>query len=557
MPTRNYSSIAQPTSITTDITAGQTTMSVGSSAGYPATPFVAAINHTQPGKAEAVLVTGISGLTWTVTRGFDGTPARDHKAGASVVHTAIALDYREAQQRMDALEAGPYKINVPTGMPPNLHGQVVDRATRNMIPNPSFEVNLAGWTPGSSTAGAAPILTRDSGGQIGNFVATMAFPTGAADAYIDTDHLPVGANAECILSSWIWASREFSGSQLRFFVFFYDAANAFLTSTSKNVEYYPRRGARRHSLAFTTPANTANVRVRLYKDNVDLGAASVYSDNWQLELRGPIAGIPSSYCDGSLGPGYSWEGTPHASPSRRAAGTHVSSERSNMIATEAEVRYLSTQRLYLSENSDASDYGAKRGVIHVEDHREKNYTPAQFPPQGTRWDFVDNGVLGIPGGGFSGVQTIAPWGDDSGGGVHQIAYSQAYDGTIYHRYGVRSGAWGPWRPLGLSNQAGWTNVPTFANGWVAWSAGEHPQVRKTSDGMVVMRGIIKSGTMDVAAMNIPAGFRPGRYQRFATTPRTAQTAPFRMDVNSDGWCYPKMGDNAEFSVDNITFYAEN
>lgn len=533
MPTRNYSSIAQPTSITADITAGATTLDVGSNAGYPAPPFVAAINHTQPGKAEAVLVTAVSGLTWTVTRGVDGTTARAHTAGASVVHTAIGLDYREAQQRLDALEAGPYKINVPTGMPPNTHGQVVDRATRNLIPNPSFEVNLAGWTPGSSTAAAVPGFTRDSGGQIGSFVGNMAFPTGATDAYIDTDRLTVTGSTEYILSSWIWASREFASTQLRIFAFFYDSAGAFITSVNKIVEYYPRRGARRHSVGFTTPAGAVTCMVRLFKDNVDLGAGNVYSDNWQLEIRGPIGGVPSSYCDGSLGPGYSWEGTPHASPSRRAAGTHVSSDRSRMIVTELEARYLSTPRLYLTENSDGAEYGAKRGVIHIDDTREKNFSPGHMPSTGVRWDFVDNNVLGVPGGGYSAVETIQPWADDSGGGPHQVAYSQTGNGVtaglLWHRYGTRGGGWGPWRPL-QHGDSGYTAM-TLANGWVNYGGGYSAAgYMKDSTGFVVCKGLVMNGTANHVA-TLPVGYRPPERVMITTSSNNAWG---RVDVRTDG-----------------------
>lgn len=104
MPTRNYSSTAAPTSLTGAVTPGATTLTVGSSVGYPPPPFAAAVNRERPGQAEAMLVTAVSGLTWTVTRGFDGTTARDHGAGASIVHSAIALDHREAQQRLDVIE---------------------------------------------------------------------------------------------------------------------------------------------------------------------------------------------------------------------------------------------------------------------------------------------------------------------------------------------------------------------------------------------------------------------------------------------------------------------
>ena len=45
-------------------------------------------------------------------------------------------------------------------------------------------------------------------------------------------------------------------------------------------------------------------------------------------------------------------------------------------------------------------------------------------------------VIGLPTAGYAGVMSVAPWGDDSGGGNHQLAFSQ--DGNLYQRYGTRA-----------------------------------------------------------------------------------------------------------------------
>lgn len=172
-------------------------------------------------------------------------------------------------------------------------------------------------------------------------------------------------------------------------------------------------------------------------------------------------------------------------------------------------------------------------------------------------EFKAGSTIGLPGS-YYGVVTVAPWGDDSGGGVHQTAYGNAGSGDVWHRYGSRSGGWQAWRRLMVAD-TGWQNLTTFANGWQPWEAvggSNYPQCRRLSSGLVIFRGIIKSGSTEQAAVNTPAGYRPGRYQRFSTTPGPGGAAA-RMDVNSDGWMSLRFGNTAEVSLDSITYLAEN
>ncbi|MFZ0662898.1 MAG: hypothetical protein WAM66_09420 [Acidobacteriaceae bacterium] len=68
-------------SLAAGITASQTTVSVSSSAGFPAAPFDASL----PSTGETMAVTSVSGTTWTVIRGQAGTAATAAAAGATVI----------------------------------------------------------------------------------------------------------------------------------------------------------------------------------------------------------------------------------------------------------------------------------------------------------------------------------------------------------------------------------------------------------------------------------------------------------------------------------------
>lgn len=91
--TENFANSYQ-TTLAADLTAAAATLTVASATGAPAPQFRLLID------AEIVLVTAVAGVTYSVTRGVEGTTAASHTASAVVSHvvTAGALD----QLRADA-----------------------------------------------------------------------------------------------------------------------------------------------------------------------------------------------------------------------------------------------------------------------------------------------------------------------------------------------------------------------------------------------------------------------------------------------------------------------
>ena len=96
-PTRYYSSTARKTTLTADITAVATSMNVAGVTGWPSLyPYTLIIDRDTVNE-EVVTVTARSGLTVTVTRGSDSTPAVTHTAGATVEHGVSARDFAESR----------------------------------------------------------------------------------------------------------------------------------------------------------------------------------------------------------------------------------------------------------------------------------------------------------------------------------------------------------------------------------------------------------------------------------------------------------------------------
>jgi len=99
---RYYSSIAQDTTLTSNATSGSATIVVGATTGFPTSyPFTLAVDY-DTSTEELVSVTGVAGLTLSVTRGLDGTSAQAHNIGAVVRHVISAQDVREPQTHIAA-----------------------------------------------------------------------------------------------------------------------------------------------------------------------------------------------------------------------------------------------------------------------------------------------------------------------------------------------------------------------------------------------------------------------------------------------------------------------
>jgi hypothetical protein len=96
---RNFSNVAEETTLSSGINSSDTSITVGSNTGYPSVPYTIIID---PGLAteEVCEVTAVAGTTWTITRGVDGTPASSHDSGATVVHGYSARDLRDVQDHI-------------------------------------------------------------------------------------------------------------------------------------------------------------------------------------------------------------------------------------------------------------------------------------------------------------------------------------------------------------------------------------------------------------------------------------------------------------------------
>lgn len=151
-------------------------------------------------------------------------------------------------------------------------------------------------------------------------------------------------------------------------------------------------------------------------------------------------------------------------------------------------------------------------------------------------EFKDGNAIGLSGG-FFGVITITPWGDDSGGAVHQLAFGAgSYYHGVWRRIGSRSAGWGAWAPLG--EDSGWVefDASQFYGGWSKYQTGLASQWAprwRRLNGIIYLEGLVQLGTYQTTNVHqLPAQARPAVHVM-----RTAQRSgglTIRYDVSPSG-----------------------
>ena len=184
----------------------------------------------------------------------------------------------------------------------------VAQATTNLITNPSFEVNLLGWTAttgGSTMSGARSALQY----LWGSYCLRITNSTSTADAFYEFSISGVAASTVYSISVWVNCTSFTAGAIGNRCLAAYDSANVGTTFTASTITA-STNGWVRHTITCTTTASPGTLRVRLYSPN-----GTIHYDGVQAEQKT----APTPYCDGSLGPAHSWSGTANASTSSRTA----------------------------------------------------------------------------------------------------------------------------------------------------------------------------------------------------------------------------------------------
>lgn len=222
-------------------------------------------------------------------------------------------DHEKIHGVLTDLGVTPFAATPPAVTSP--YGTVVDGPATNLISNPSFEVDLAGWT----AVGTVTLSRATTRSAVGGASALMTFSSMSGENGMRSAATSASAGQVFTASTWL-SAEDLSGAGVSGLIRIepLDAAGAVLATAVAAIPAEVAGKWFRGSVTHTMPANTASVQV-LIAENHGSTLENFYVDGVQLEQ----ADRASSYLDGSLGPGYSWDSTAHASVSRRAGGLHV------------------------------------------------------------------------------------------------------------------------------------------------------------------------------------------------------------------------------------------
>jgi hypothetical protein len=197
---------------------------------------------------------------------------------------------------------------------------LIDHAATNLVVNPSWEVNITdGWSAtGTSTN------TRDTTEKwIGT--ASLKIVSSVIDSGVVSSAISVTPNTQYVYSCYVKGA---VGGE-RFYISIDPNVSATVDSNNQGVLAAltildsVNTDWSRLTLAWTSGASDTSVQLYLRSDTAT--AQTVYVDAVQFEAKilptdANEVVIASSYLDGSMGVGYTWNGVAHNSTSTRTAG---------------------------------------------------------------------------------------------------------------------------------------------------------------------------------------------------------------------------------------------
>jgi hypothetical protein len=136
---------AANTTLAAGIGVANGSLSVASSAGFPAAPFNIVLGSAS-GAYEIITVTGVSGTTWTVTRGQQGTIAAAANAGARIITGASASGVwtQVPTDWIARTVVGKAEAFVPLPLP---HVVTVNYTVNGISPDIAVPFTADGWIP--------------------------------------------------------------------------------------------------------------------------------------------------------------------------------------------------------------------------------------------------------------------------------------------------------------------------------------------------------------------------------------------------------------------------
>lgn len=190
---------------------------------------------------------------------------------------------------------------------------VVDEATTNLCINPSFEVDTAGW---GSYGNLANVISRDTTTKLIGAASGRA-TVGASTGWYGFDNNSTGGQGGIVVSAGEAITVSFwINSSVSSFLFGWRPGGTASPTYYETVETVTVNTWHRFKKTMIMPTGAGSFTVYILNPSASTLNYSFYIDGVQFEKKAHA----TTYCDGSLGSGYTWSGAAHASSSSRSAG---------------------------------------------------------------------------------------------------------------------------------------------------------------------------------------------------------------------------------------------
>jgi len=250
---------------------------------------------------------------------------------------------------------------------------MVEDAATNLVENPSVEVDTTYYT----LAGAGTTITRITTDAVRGdacLEVVVADVAGAGVVIHNTTRIPVDASSDYTFTAYLRVVGEPSyAGQLG--ITWRDAGGGVLSTSTQAATI--TNGWLRYQITAESPATAAFASPAFTRAGT--GVHTYHLDAVQFEK----SAFATSYIDGSLGTGYAWTGTAHASTSTRAATTANLDAHCGLLSDNNTVSFA----LWIQAQYDADDANWPCGAnqAYIMDYRgadNANRTLLRFYPAG-------------------------------------------------------------------------------------------------------------------------------------------------------------------------------
>ncbi len=227
------------------------------------------------------------------------------------MNAALLLDHTQRCQSGSGLLDCPSEVPV-TELARFGAASALYRDATNRIPNGSFEIDTSPWSAGSGKAVSRSTLNSLSG------FASVAIShlSGSSVTYASVTDLTLATSGAHVVSAYIWLPSDWDGTAPAVNLASF-SGSTLLDSSRRAANPAIREAWQRVWEVRSIAAGDLVGNVGFFESgSLPSAGKSFFVDAVQVEQ----GTYPTSYLDGSLGEGYAWTGTPHASASTRAAG---------------------------------------------------------------------------------------------------------------------------------------------------------------------------------------------------------------------------------------------